>query len=156
MKKIILSCIVLATVASCVPQKKFDELENSYYTALDEQARLKTSLSVAENKIENLEAQLAKSQSELYVKDTALANAQKLMNVSQKEFEGLIQEMNSALNSSSQKSQTFFTQLTDKEKQVEALLKDKKDLEAKIETQNNEIINLKKQIFVKEIQDKVK
>ena len=78
------------------------------------------------------------------------------MKISQSEFEGLLQEMHSALNSSSNKSQTFFNQLTDKEKQVEDLLKSQKDLEAKIEAQNNEILNLKKQIFVKEIQDQVK
>lgn len=155
MKKIILSLVVLASVASCVPQKKFDELENNYYGALDEQARLNKDLTVANHEIETLQEQLNKTQKELYVKDTALANAQRLMNVSQKEFENLLQEMHSALNSSSQKSQTFFDQLTDKEKQFEDLLKANKDLEKKVETQNNEIIALKKQIFVQDIQKKV-
>lgn len=156
MKKIILSCIVLAGITSCVPQKKFDELENNYYASLDEQARVTRDLTVANHKIESLEKDLAKTQQELYIKDTALTNAQRLMNVSQSEFEGLLQEMHSALNSTSQKSQTFFTQLTDKEKQVEDLLKQTKDLEAKIEAQNNEIISLKKQIFIKDIQEQVK
>ena len=155
MKKIILSLVVLASVASCVPQKKFDELENNYYGALDEQARLNKDLTVANHEIETLKDQLNKTQKELYVKDTALANAQRLMNVSQKEFENLLQEMHSALNSSSQKSQTFFDQLTDKEKQFEDLLKANKELEKKVETQNNEIIALKKQIFVQDIQKKV-
>ena len=156
MKKIILSCVVLAGITSCVPQKKFDELENNYFVALDQQSKANKELTLANHKIETLEENLAKTQKELYVKDTALINAQRLMNVSQSEFERLIQDMHSALNSSSQKSQTFFNQLTDKEKQVEDLLKQTKDLEAKIETQNNEIIALKKQIFVQEIQQKVK
>ncbi|QTV06259.1 hypothetical protein [Faecalibacter bovis] len=156
MKKIIFSCVILAGITSCVPQKKFDDLENSYYASLDEQGKLNKELTLANHSIETLEKELDKTKKELYVKDTAFANAQRLMNVSQSEFEGLLQEMHSALNSSSQKSQTFFNQLTDKEKQVEELLKNQKELEAKIENQNNEIINLKKQIFVKEIQDKVK
>ena len=156
MKKIVLSCIVLAGITSCVPQKKFDELENNYYSALNEQSRLNKDLAVANHNIEALQKDLTRTKNELYIKDTALTNAQKLMNVSQSEFEGLLQEMHSALNSSSQKSQTFFNQLTEKEKQVTDLLQVQKDLEAKIETQNNEIINLKKQIFVKEIQDQVK
>ncbi|MBF0596716.1 hypothetical protein [Faecalibacter rhinopitheci] len=156
MKKIIFSCIVLAGVTSCVPQKKFDELENSYYTSLNEQSRLNKDLSVANSKIENLEASLVKTQNELYIKDTALINAQRLMNVSQSEFENLLQQMHSALNSTSQKSETFFNQLNEKEKQVADLVKQTTELEAKIEKQNNEIIALKKQIFVKEIQEQVK
>ncbi|RLZ11920.1 coiled-coil domain-containing protein [Faecalibacter macacae] len=156
MKKIIFSCIILAGITSCVPQKKFDDLENSYYTSLDEQGKLNKELTLANHTIETLQKDLDKTKKELYVKDTALDNAQKLMKISQSEFEGLLQEMHSALNSSSNKSQTFFNQLTDKEKQVEDLLKSQKDLEAKIEAQNNEILNLKKQIFVKEIQDQVK
>ncbi|MBQ0147546.1 MAG: hypothetical protein KBS93_03715 [Flavobacteriaceae bacterium] len=156
MKKIIFSCIVLAGITSCVPQKKFDELENSYYTSLNEQSRLNKDLSVANSKIENLEASLVKTQNELYIKDTALINAQRLMNVSQSEFENLLQQMHSALNSTSQKSETFFNQLNEKEKQVADLVKQTTELEAKIEKQNNEIIALKKQIFVKEIQEQVK
>jgi len=155
MKKIILGLVVLTSVASCVPQKKFDDLENNYYSSLDEQSRLNKELTLANHNIETLNQQLDKTQKELYIKDTALINAQKLMNVSQKEFEGLLQEMHSALNSSSQKSQTFFNQLTDKEKQFEDLQKMNKDLEAKVETQNNEIIALKKQIFINDIQKKV-
>lgn len=156
MKKILLSCVVLAGITSCVPQKKFDELERAHYSALNEQGRLNKELTLANHNLETLKQQLDKSQKELLVKDAALANSQKLINTSQSEFEGLLQEMQSALNSSNQKSKTFFNQLTDKEKQVEDLLKNQKDLETKIETQTNEIINLKKQIFVKEIQDKVK
>lgn len=156
MKKILLSCVVLAGITSCVPQKKYDELERAQYASLNEQGRLNKELTVANHNIESLKQQLEKVQKELFIKDTALANSQKLINTSQSEFEGLLQEMQSALNSSNQKSKTFFNQLTDKEKQVEDLLKNQKDLEAKIEAQTNEIVNLKKQIFVKDIQDKVK
>lgn len=156
MKKIIYTLIVLATVASCVPQKKFDELENNYYMSLNEQSRLNKELTLANHNIETLQSDLEKTKKELFVKDTALANAQKLMNVSQGEFEGLMQQMQSALNSSNQKSQTFFNQLKDKEKQVEDLMKQKKELEDKVETQTNEIVNLKKQILIKEIQEKAK
>ena len=156
MKKIIYAFIILAGVTSCVPQKKFDDLENNYYSALNEQSRLNKDLTLANHNIETLQNDLEKTKKELYVKDTALANAQKLMNVSQGEFEGLMQQMQSALNSSNQKSQTFFNQLKDKEKQVDDLMKQVKDLEAKVETQNNEIINLKKQILIKDIQEKVK
>jgi len=156
MKKIVLSCVVLAGITSCVPQKKFDELQNTYFINLDEQARLNKELTLANHKIETLESDLSKTKNELAIKEEALDNAQKLMNGSQAEFENLLQEMQSALNSSNQKSQTFFNQANDKEKQVEDLLKQTKTLEEKIEAQNKEIIELKKQIFVKEIQEKVK
>lgn len=156
MKKIIYTFIVLVSISSCVPQKKFDDLENNYYSALNEQSRLNKELTLANHTIETLQNDLEKTKKELFVKDTALENAQKLMNVSQGEFESLMQQLQSALNSSNQKSQTFFNQLKDKEKQVDELLKQVKDLEAKVETQNNEIINLKKQILIKDIQEKVK
>lgn len=156
MKKILFTGILLAAVSSCVPQKKYSDLENNYYITLNDQSRLNKELTLANHNIETLQNDLNKIKKELYIKDTALVNSQKLMNVSQNEFENMNLQLQSALNSSNQKSQTFFNQLKDKEKQFDELSKQKKDLEAKIESQNNEIMNLKKQILIKDIQEKAK
>ena len=156
MKKILYTFVVLATLTSCVSQKKFDDLQNNYYITLNDQSRLNKELTLANHTVETLQADMNKIKKELYIKDTALMNTQKLMNVSQNEFENMNLQLQSALNSSNQKSQTVIKQLKDKEAQYDELAKQKKELETKIEAQNNEIINLKKQILIKDIQEKAK
>lgn len=155
MKKLMIALVAVG-MTSCVPQKKYDDLERSYYQSLDEQAAVTRKLTLADHSIETLSRELKTTKEELFVKDTALANVQKLMNVSQSEFDNLMQEMHLALNSSSEKTKTFFNQLTDKEKQTEDLIKKIKELEAKVETQNAEIIKLKREAFIQNIQEQVK
>ena len=155
MKKIILSCLTVFAITSCVPQKQHQELENSYYKALDEQSNTSKELTLANLKIENLEKDLARTKSELYIKDTALANSQSMIRASQKEHETNFQELYSALNSSGEKSKLFYTQLNEKEKQVGDLTQKVKDLDAKIDAKDTEIFNLKRQLLTYEINQKV-
>ena len=155
MKKIILSCLTVFAITSCVPQKQHQELENSYYKALDEQSNTSKELTLANLKIENLEKDLARTKSELYIKDTALANSQSMIRASQKEHETNLQELYSALNSSGEKSKLFYTQLNEKEKQVGDLTQKVKDLDAKIDAKDTEIFNLKRQLLTYEINQKV-
>jgi DNA repair exonuclease SbcCD ATPase subunit len=155
MKKIILSCLTVFAIASCVPQKQHQELENSYYKALDDQSNTSKDLTLANLKIETLEKDLAKAKSELYIKDTALTNALNLNKITQKEHDSNLQELYSALNSSGEKSKLFYTQLNEKEKQVTDLTQKVKDLEAKIDAKDTEIFNLKRQILTQEINQKV-
>ena len=144
MKKIVLCCFALFAIASCVPQKQHQELEANYYKALDDQSNTSKELTLANLKIENLEKDLAKTKSELYIKDTALSNAQSMIRMAQKEHDTNLQELYSALNSSGEKSKLFYTQLNEKEKQV-----------ADLTQKDTEIFNLKRQILTQEINQKV-
>ena len=155
MKKIVLCCLTLFAIASCVPQKQHQELEANYYRALDDQSNTSKDLTLANLKIETLEKDLAKAKSELYIKDTALTNAQTMIRMAQKEHDTNLQELYSALNSSGEKSKLFYTQLNEKEKQVAELTQKVKDLDAKIDQKDTEIFNLKRQILTQEINQKV-
>ena len=155
MKKIVLGCLTVFAITSCVPQKQHQELESSYYKALDDQSNTSKDLTLAKLKIENLEQDLARTKSELHIKDTALLNAQSTIRATQKEHDTSFQELYSALNSSGQKSKLFYTQLNEKEKQVSELTQKVKDLEAKIDARDTEIFNLKRQVLTNEINQKV-
>ena len=155
MKKIILSCLTVFALTSCVPQKQFQELENNYYKALDDQSSTSKDLTLANLRIENLEKDLERTKKELYAKDTALVNTQRIIKATQKEYDSSMQELYSALNSSGEKSKLFYTQLNDKEKQVADLTQKVKDLDAKLDAKDTEIFNLKKQILTMEINQKV-
>ena len=93
MKKIVLCCFTLFAIVSCVPQKQHQELEANYYKALDDQSNTSKELTLANLKIENLEKDLAKTKSELYIKDTALSNAQSMIRMAQKEHDTNLQEL---------------------------------------------------------------
>ncbi|WP_312556092.1 hypothetical protein [Empedobacter brevis] len=155
MKKIVLCCLTVFAIASCVPQKQHQELEANYYKALDDQANTSKDLTLANLKIENLEKDLERTKRELYIRDTALSNAQSMIRISQKEHDTNLQELYSALNSSGEKSKLFYTQLNEKEKQVTELTQKLKDMEAKIDQKDTEIFNLKRQILTQEINQKV-
>lgn len=155
MKKIVLSCLTVFAISSCVPQKQHQELEANYYKALDEQSNTAKELTLANLKIENLEKNLEYSKNELYRKDTALSSTQAMIRASQKEHETNLQELYSALNSSGEKSKLFYNQLNEKEAQVTELTQKMTDLEKKIDEKDTEIFNLKRQILTLEINQKV-
>lgn len=155
MKKIVLSCLTVFAITSCVPQKQYQELEGNYYKALDEQSNTAKELTLANLKVENLEKNLEYSKNELYRKDTALSNAQAMIRASQQEHDTNLQELYSALNSSGEKSKLFYTQLNEKEKQVTELTQKVTDFEEKIDAKDTEIFNLKRQILTLEINQKV-
>ena len=93
MKKIILSCLTVFALTSCVPQKQFQELENNYYKALDDQSSTSKDLTLANLRIENLEKDLERTKKELYAKDTALVNTQRIIKATQKEYDSSMQEL---------------------------------------------------------------
>ncbi|WP_313374107.1 hypothetical protein [Chishuiella sp.] len=155
MKKIVLSCLTVFAITSCVPQKQYQDLENNYYKALDDQSNTSKDLTLANLKIENLEKEMELSKNELYRKDTALSNTQAMIKQVQKEHDSNLQELYSALNSSGEKSKLFYNQLNEKETLVNDLTQKVKDLEAQIDAKDTEIFNLKRQILTLEINQKV-
>ncbi|WP_313383721.1 hypothetical protein [Chishuiella sp.] len=155
MKKIVLSCLTVFAITSCVPQKQYQDLENNYYKALDDQSNTSKDLTLANLKIENLEKDMELAKNELYRKDTALSNAQAMIKQAQKEHDTNLQELYSALNSSGEKSKLFYNQLSEKEKLANDLSQKVKDLEEQIDAKDTEIFNLKRQILTLEINQKV-
>lgn len=146
MKKGLFSLITLATFATCVPLKKYNDLEDRYYLLMQEKNNFEGKLSDLDNILTQKNEEIAQLQQELTNKQTELDEQQNA-------FEALAQDSSKELQDNIEKNRDLLNQLaktrsdlTSKETELQAKIKRINELENLLAQQRKAIAKLKQSI----------
>lgn len=146
MKKIFISCITLVTIFSCVPLKKYNDLEDRYYLLMQEKNNFQTQLSDLENALLQKDEEIAKLNQDI-------TNKQAEIDELQNAFEALAQDSSKELQDNIDKNRDLLDQLaksrsdlSTKEGELASKISRINELESLLAQQRQAIANLKNSI----------
>ncbi|WP_068596380.1 OmpA family protein [Vaginella massiliensis] len=146
MKKTCLCLLSLAAISSCVPLKKYNDLEDRYYLLLQEKNNFQTQMNDLENALLQKDNELAQLNQELQNKQAELDELQNA-------FEALAQDSSKDLQDNIDKNRDLLDQLattrselTAKEAELSAKINQINELENLLAQQRKAIASLKNSI----------